>query len=313
MYIYFVFPFFSFPCRELVEMSKRASYVRIVICICFILTILLLFVFTKFNKYTDVLTSSFFREDFSYPSVLVLTYENTDHAHVPNFIDNLKNYNYEVRRLGFKELWRGFGTKIHAYQSFLRSATTLPDEQIIVICDARDVVINQPAHVFAEKFHDFTKRFPGKIMISTEMGCCTPETDKSLKEKMVIRHRLWQNKLFQKRKNNTFKYLNSGLIAGKKSDLLRVYNKIQVQLDEDDQSKFVQYFFNNKINENDLFLDYEQLFFSNAHFWSGYPVGCFFTRDNKLEPWRNTVTNQIPSFIQTPAKYWDCYRMLQSE
>lgn len=266
----------------------------IVLLISFLLFFLIVFLFLIIMHFSTI-----------DKTVIVLMYENTDHPFIPIYVSLLQSKGYLPIRLGQGETWQGFGTKILSYQNYFRKVQ-LSDDQIVVISDARDVFVNQSKDLFLNKFLQINKQFPNQLIFSTERGCCTHPTENAWKISMEQRHTIWKMNNTVNHEND-FKYLNSGLIVGKVKDFRKIYNSVVINEYEDDQSQFVKYFVD---FPRTIYLDYEQLLFSNAHIWDEDNLGCFYTYDKDKLQFKNTLTSTYPSFIQTPAKFWNCYNRL---
>ena len=85
--------------------------------ILYILFLLILSIFFLFFKLKV-------SENFESGKVFVLSYENElNNDHKKLLEDKLKYYGYDYKFLGEGEEWKGFGTKIQAYQNFIRNTT----------------------------------------------------------------------------------------------------------------------------------------------------------------------------------------------
>ena len=90
--------------------------------------------------------------------IFVLSYENEiDNQHQKYLEDKLKHYGYTYKFLGAGEKWKGFGTKIKAYQNFIKN-TNLNDDDILVIIDSRDIYVNRNSYELGKEFEKLYKK-----------------------------------------------------------------------------------------------------------------------------------------------------------
>jgi hypothetical protein len=102
---------------------------------------------------------------------LVITYEN-DPAHPGScvFRDTLARNGWSVRVVGEGETWVGFLSKVRAYRAV---CDTLPDEQLVIFSDSRDVLCLRPPHAFVDAFSYMVSAnaTPFEILCSAEIFC----------------------------------------------------------------------------------------------------------------------------------------------
>ena len=220
------------------------------------------------------------------PKLHIVTYENTNHNHLKHLKRSAQFFGWpEITVIGAGETWEGFGTKIFAYTDYLK---TLPGDDIVVLIDARDVLINGTPAQFLERFT------PARVLIvSAEFGCCS-EGDPVI----TADDRRW----IESYTDNPNRYLNSGMVAGLVSSFQRVYPFGMTKAGEDDQNAMTRYW---KDNPEDIILDYDERLFSNAT-WS--PNSNGYTLGNGQ--WISKSSGGSPIFIQTQAKNWGCYTKL---
>ena len=244
--------------------------------------------------------------------------------------------NWKYTAIGDNEEWMGFGQKI------LKLIEIIPilikehgKDLILVITDARDVIVNRSSRNFVKTFHEIRKN--KKIVFGSEIGCCVhPMTEfppgsfisKKKRKKKAIGQKNWNNiidnhnyteswiKLMGKNKqkinikDDWFRALNAGMYCGYATSILYILKRfLPLNLIEDDQALWsdVMYTFPQYV-----MLDYNQELFSNAHTWDSNE-GCFFRYNNQRKSWMNTRTKTYPFFIQTPASKIDnfkCYKTL---
>jgi len=257
--------------------------------------------------------------------VLVIIFEtDLNDAHLVKYEETLKKLCYRYKILTDKK-WKGFGGKIHNIHKYL---LTLPQNQIVVISDARDVLaVNYKSKELYEYVYD---KLDHNIIVSSEIGCCVNTFD--YKPGELIKEGHYQNKqnksfvsaeewksMFKQRaiqeqvsvsgyKNSI--HLNAGLYIGKVKNITKVYRLMNIRETDDDQF-FMSEIFNTYPNL--IKLDYYRFIFSNSHVWDTNNKekniiadnGCFYIKqDRKII---DTITNTVPFFIHTPGKHFNCY------
>lgn len=143
---------------------------------------------------------------------LVISYDNNPTNETRIFIKTLEANGWEYEIIGLGETWKGFETKVEGYHKFLKS---LPDNKLIVLSDARDVVCLRSNKAFLEGFNTFGKPMvvnmevfcDGKVEVASDYigGQCVSLT-KYWKHHNIVKMPLR-------------KFVNSGLIAGRVSEL----------------------------------------------------------------------------------------------
>ena len=225
--------------------------------------------------------------------VLVVTYETVkDHKHLGFLVKSLHDNKYSYEILGQGEKWEGFMVRLKSYEKFLR---TLDPEKVVVLCDARDVIVNLPSDVLLRRFQRHRK--PGQIIYGGEFACCISGIPNEVKK-------------FMKDRSGGFA-LNAGLAVGLVKDFILLFEGVfKSQKGNDDQVNISNYWYQ---NPNVIMLDREEHFFSNSFAWgsNGWDGNAkckyklnqdgIITSDN---------TGNTPCFIQTPAKHWSCYHKL---
>jgi hypothetical protein len=252
-------------------------------------------------------------ENFESGKVFVLSYENeVNNVHKKDLENKLKYYGYDYKFIGEGDEWKGFGTKIKAYQNFIRE-TNLNDNDILIILDSRDIYVNRNSNQISKVFEELYEKRGGdldknlKLVFSSEMGCCTRGIDDINKEKMK---NIGLEYPKMKKVDGNY-YLNSGMVIGYVKAFKEIYLNFNIDLTDDDQTKITNFWLDNNLNQ--IILDYDQVLFSNAHKWGNKDNlnGCFYEKkeshDNEFMI-KDTTT--FPFFIQTPGKYWTCYNYL---
>jgi hypothetical protein len=83
---------------------------------------------------------------------LVVTYDNAPNEFTYYFTKTLNRQEWDYKIVGEGEVWEGWQTRMKAYRNYLY---TLPDEKIVVLSDARDVVCVRSPRAFMDAFHSF--------------------------------------------------------------------------------------------------------------------------------------------------------------
>jgi len=249
--------------------------------------------------------------------------------------------------LGAGEKWKGFSAK---WKSVVKYVTDndLPLDDIIVITDARDVLLNRSFGTkhFMNSFNEVSEN--GKYMVfGCEDACCvsvmyefppgslisrsgtkltksintkrfnnseeSEEYDKTngkwIDKMSAIKYRRIKGKYWA---NKTSGYaLNGGLAAGTVKLLLEHIKKMKIKSsEEDDQALWSELFIQPR---SKIRLDYQNAIFSNAFTWGG-ESGCRYSyKGSTIKSVKHIDTNRKPFFIQTPGGHvdnWACYKRL---
>lgn len=226
------------------------------------------------------------KEPFVANRIHLITYENDNHKNLKNLQATCKQYNWDLTILGENEIWYGFGTKIFRYTKHLK---TINDDDIVIIIDARDVLLNATPETFLKRIRHFDLK--NKIICSAEGGCCSiGEPHVSTKVKT------WMEKNAD---HEILKYLNTGMICGKAINMKKVYPFDMKNESQDDQNAAVVYWYKHR---DEINLDYHEKLFSNSEF-SPNSDGYIYKNNH----WISHTTQSRPVFIQTQAKNWKCY------
>jgi len=254
-------------------------------------------------------------------SFLVVCYENEENENTNNLIKLFEKNNYNYKIVGYGEKWNGWYGRSIAYYNFLN---TLPKNTYILLCDGRDVLVNEKYNKFIKKALKIRYFNGDKIIVGTEEGCCTTSLNNVYKAKNIISDDFIGEYMEQQKQNsinkginNKLYYINFGLLFGTAGQLVTLFNKLNIQPEDDDQALLHKLYY----EEPDLlFLDHNHELFSNASHLSNKDYEnsrveitsdediCYYTFVNGR--FKNTRTGTYPSIIQTPAKNWDCYNYL---
>jgi hypothetical protein len=256
--------------------------------------------------------------------VLVVIYE-TDwrDQHLKKYIETLNKFGYQYKLIG-DDQWTGFGRKIKTLEFYLN---TLPSDQLVVISDARDVLVSRHARNL-KKYYEMIAR--DKILVSAELSCCEayrkrkppgsirlmngttqPQyvdiDDPSSQAKWIEEYDKLGNEHLP---DVRWKWVNpnAGLYMGKVKDILKLYRLMNVLHDhEDDQSIMSEII----LQQTQMFvIDYLSHIFSNSFAWDKKSEelygGCFYER-NQLNQIENIIFHSIPFFVHFPGKHFTCY------
>jgi len=138
---------------------------------------------------------------------LLITYDNKPTENTLFFLNTLKTNNWDHVLLGEGDVWEGWTTRMNAYRNYIK---TLPDDKIVVLSDARDVVCLRTSKAFMEAFQSFKKPLVvcmetmcgGYMDVADDFNCvqCKPLTN------------YWKHHKISSLPIR--KYVNNGLIAG---------------------------------------------------------------------------------------------------
>jgi hypothetical protein len=233
------------------------------------------------------------KEPFNDTNFMAITYDNSS---TQTNTDNLKNlfelkgFNYEI--VGKNEAWNGWYGRLNAY---LKKINTIDNKDyFILLCDGRDVLINENFDDFFTKATSIYYKNNNSIIFGAERHCCEGNAG--------INNDYYKNAMIQIGKPKTnydYYYLNFGLIFGKITDIKVLFEKLNIQPNDTDQSLMVMEYCK---NPNKYHLDYNQELFTNN---SGE---CKLIWDDNVKKYKNETTKTFPSFLHFPGKNWDCYK-----
>lgn len=146
--------------------------------------------------------------------VKVISYANANHVGLMNLQRSIQP-GWEHRVIGQGQVWKGWITRMKAYQE---ACASLPENELVVLCDAYDVLCLLPSDGFQAVFDEFGKA----IVIGAEEFCalnCHAPT------------KWWNsNELTSSRK-----YCNGGLMAGYAGELAQMWQWTVERNFDDDQ------------------------------------------------------------------------------
>jgi hypothetical protein len=166
------------------------------------------------------------------------------------FKQTLENNKWEYVFINSGLVFKGFTDKIEGYYSYLK---TLPEEKIVVLSDARDVLCCRSPTGFIEGFNHLNKT-ERKILISTELYLLGHMnwTEEEMNEKRkhdpnyfyqgALLTKYWEHYNYEAPPDK--KYVNSGLIAGKVFQLKEMFQWIIENKYTDDQLGVANYIIN---------------------------------------------------------------------
>ena len=160
---------------------------------------------------------------------LVVSYDNAPNEFTHYFTKTLNRQEWDYTIIGEGDVWQGWQTRMKAYRDYLY---TLPDDKIVVLSDARDVVCVRSPKAFMDAFQSFNK----DIVACMELICAQtfeqPTATHALANCQPL-HAYWKYHgvtTLPKRK-----FVNAGLLSGK-AKALKVYFDWAIQNDfKDDQ------------------------------------------------------------------------------
>ena len=166
---------------------------------------------------------------------IVIAYDNAPTENTEFFIDSLKKNKWNYKLIGVGDTWQNFvKTRVTAY---LHELSQLPDEQLVVLSDARDVVCLRPPNYFKDGFLSFGRN----IIVSMELFCegQMDETKVTKKIQCVPLTKYWNYYSKQDRPNR--KFANMGLLTGYANDLRHLLSWIIENNYTDDQLGLCNY------------------------------------------------------------------------
>lgn len=173
----------------------------------------------------------------------LISFANQNHGGLVNLKNSIKK-GWEHIILGKGVKWESWHTRTKAYIEYL---SQLPKDEIVVLCDAFDVLCIRDNDGFLSQFKSLNR----PIVIGAEnfcLGNCVPPIQWWDYEKDVVSY------------ETEFKYVNGGLIAGESHALQTMYQWGLDQKISDDQMALGQYA--NKFPEN-VWIDIQQVLFFN--------------------------------------------------
>lgn len=169
---------------------------------------------------------------------LLVTYDNNPNDCTKRFLSTLDANRWEHVIIGKGDEWKGFLTRVVAYEAFLG---TLPPEKLVVLSDARDVLCMRSPLAFVEAFRSFKK----DLVVSMELLCNSQfSVDDSYKSQVCVPlTNYWKHYNITTRPAR--KFVNAGLVTGTASALLHCLQRVRefmvLNKTTNDQSGFGNY------------------------------------------------------------------------
>jgi hypothetical protein len=158
---------------------------------------------------------------------LVITYDNQPTENTRFYINTLKTNKWDYILLGKDEVWEGWTTRTKAYLNILK---TLPQNKVVVLTDARDVICCRSSSAFMDAFHSFSK----DIVVCMELMCdnLLDQPDDYIGLQCHPIQNYWKYHSIHPIPDR--KYVNNGLVVGKVCKLIEVlkYNVDNKYLDD---------------------------------------------------------------------------------
>jgi hypothetical protein len=242
--------------------------------------------------------------------------------------------------------YHGFGDK---YQTLRPLLELLDKTKLVILADARDVILNVPedpeaAHIAVDQFmaayHKLTKDAPNAVVMSAESQCCVSAMshahpgDYFDMNSMERRQRAcasgtegcwwdenkniysWVEFMHERAFNDTGidyvgdVYLNAGLMVGYPSDLMKLLDTIDIGPSEDDQAVLSGLMYS---FPEMIVLDYDQEMFGNNQWPRGLEAGCVFDSKDLSSRLVHRETGTEPLIVHTPGKFYGCLDVLIEE
>lgn len=147
-------------------------------------------------------------------SPFVVTYDNCPNDNTRLFLKTLETNGWNYTLLGEGDKWIGLMNKVIAYHKYLK---TLDPSTVVILSDARDVVCVRGPKAFLEGWSTFKK----DMVVSMELFCDTkmdvPDNYTGNGCASLVKYWAYNNiKTLPSRK-----FVNSGLVAGRASELCK--------------------------------------------------------------------------------------------
>ena len=147
-------------------------------------------------------------------SPIILTYDNCPTDNTRLFLKTLETNGWNYKLIGEGEQWKGFITRVAAYNNFLK---TLDPTTVVVLSDARDVFCVRGPKAFLEGWRTFKK----DMVVSMELFCdaTMDKPDDYIGVQGVSIAKYWSYHNIKPLPSR--KFVNAGLVAGKAGELCR--------------------------------------------------------------------------------------------
>ena len=151
----------------------------------------------------------------------------TDESKCSKLYESASYSNIEFTNIGKDVIWhggemekgKGGGQKINLLREHLK---TLPNDDVVLFCDAYDVFLNSKIEEFAARYLGFKK----KVVFAAESSCWPDDTLAASMEELILSQFGGYD--------TPYKYLNSGIFMGRVSELKRIVGT-KIKNDGDDQ------------------------------------------------------------------------------
>ena len=251
-----------------------------------------------------------------------------------------KNAAIQTTTFGYGKNFTGWGDK---YLYLREMLNTMSEDTLVVISDARDVMLNVPdsesaasivSH-FISTYQRMTKNFPDAVVMSAESQCCVSAMSHAspldyfdpISGQRNVRAcasgentcpyedgfnvNAWKTFFSELAYHRTGRYhqsvyLNAGLFAGSARNIKRLLERVDLGQTEDDQAVLSGLLYHDR---DALVLDYENELFGVAEWPRGLEHGCVFFKDRE-GVLIHSVTNSSPLIIHTPGKFYGCLDLL---
>lgn len=290
------------------------------------IVLMLLLLITVISNDLGLKKVEIFQDTYPKDRILFITFEtDLNHKNLNELKKSLNKQKYPFKILTAKK-WTGFGLKIQTIYDYIK---TLPDNKIVIISDARDVLcVNYDVHSLFNKIKNIVQE---KIILSTEIGCCVnfqqnlgnyrTKSGKVLKrtyEEGTPNSKNWKSFFNMHAERNNIKHknvhkknihINAGIYIGTVKNIKTIYSIMNPNDKEDDQILLSEMFY---LFPNKFVLDYNRNIISNSHVWDTNNTkimeedsGCTYKKEGKLI--KDTYSNTYPYFIHTPGKHFKCF------
>ncbi len=251
-----------------------------------------------------------------------------------------KTAQIETTTFGVGRSFTGWGDK---YMYVREMLSTMSNDTLVVVSDARDVLLNVPnsesaasivSH-FISTHQKMTMNLPDAVVMSAESQCCVsalshaspldyfhPITgernlracasgDERCPYEDGFNINTWKTFMSELAYRTTGRhhesaFLNAGVFAGSASNIVRLLNRVDIDQTEDDQAVMSGLLYH---DPESLVLDYENELFGVAEWPKGLEKGCVFFRDSE-NVLIHSVTKASPLIIHTPGKFFGCLDLL---
>jgi hypothetical protein len=166
---------------------------------------------------------NYIKEEKKMSTIQLISFANANHPGLENFKKSVeKHQGWDLVLLGENTEWKGWTTRMTCYRDHCYS---LPPDQIIVLCDAYDVLCLRDSVNFLTSFKNMVREKDAKIVVGVETGCdfinCYPPKEYWKKYDVDLK--------------STRKFVNAGFVAGHASAIGDMWDWCIKSKFEDDQ------------------------------------------------------------------------------